>query len=155
MMADRIVQSVHLEQLSATPAPRRQAVLDRLGAARQRAANAMPENGGKGSLDYELRQMLEKLRSRLLWQHNSDSRRAHRGWPDWCIARRARSGGRGAVIFRELKREGEDPTDEQQEWLDALRCAGFDVGVWRPSDYYSGRIQRELAALAGLGTGAR
>lgn len=114
-------------------------------------ARAMPENGGRGSLDYALRAMLEKDFGRsLLWQHNSDSRRAHRGWPDWVIGRRVPPGVPGAVLVWELKREGEDPTREQREWLDALAAAGINAGVRRPSDYCSGRMARELAALAGL-----
>jgi hypothetical protein len=110
----------------------------------------MPENGGKGSLDYAVREMLADDFPALLKQHNSDSRKAHRGWPDWVIARKDRPGLPGAVLVWELKREGEDPTPEQQEWLDALSAAGFNAGVRRPSDYYSGRMARELAALAGL-----
>jgi hypothetical protein len=114
-------------------------------------AKAMPENGGKGSLDYALRMMLAgDFTGRLLWQHNSDSRRAHGGWPDWVIARAVRPGMPGAAMFRELKREGEKPTRGQREWLCALEAAGFDAGVWYPHDYYDGTIARELAALAGL-----
>ena len=121
----------------------------------------MPENGGAGSLDHTLRKILEdNFENRLVWQHNSDSRKAHRRWPDWVIGRRLsatwrpRDTGRTGVIIRELKRQGKDPTGEQQEWLDILAADGLDVGVWRPEDYYSGRIARELAALAGLGGAA-
>ena len=119
------------------------------GAARFLARH-MPENGGSDSLDYKLRKMLADDFPRLLWQHNSDSRRAHRGWPDWVIGRRAAPGEPGAVIFRELKRESEKPSAAQQDWLDALTAAGFDAGVWRPGDYFAGRIALELAALAGF-----
>ena len=108
-------------------------------------AARMPENGGSNSLDYHLRQMLrDDFTGRLLWQHNSDSRRAHRGFPDWVIA------GPGGVLWRELKREGKHPTEEQDAWLCMLTDAGEDADVWRPSDLYSGRIARELAAVAGL-----
>ena len=120
-------------------------------------AARMPENGGSASLDYKLREMLrENFTGRLLWQHNSDSRRAHTGWPDWVIARRYRSDGHGigGVLVRELKREKTQPTEDQMEWLAALKASGLDVGIWRPSDLLSGRIARELAALAGLGGGA-
>lgn len=107
-------------------------------------AAKMPENGGIGSLDHTLRKMLDDDFPQLLRQHNSDSRRAHSGWPDWVI------GGKGGVLVRELKREGEKPTAVQQAWLDLLAAAGFNAGVWRPTDYYDGTIARELAAIAGL-----
>jgi hypothetical protein len=103
----------------------------------------MLENGGRDSLDGRLRAMLRRDFPQLAWQHNSDSRRAHSGWPDWVIG--ARPGG---VLVRELKREHLNPTRAQQEWLDILEAAGLDVGVWRPSDLLSGRIARELAAIA-------
>jgi hypothetical protein len=65
------------------------------------------------------------------------------GFPDLVIA-----GHR--VVYRELKRQTENPTKAQREWIAALEAAGADVGVWRPSDWLSGKVQRELAALAGL-----
>jgi hypothetical protein len=114
-------------------------------------AMEMLEDGGYGSLDWSLRRMLKDDFPQLLRQHNSDSRRAHDGWPDWTIARKAGiPGPEPRVIVRELKREGKDPTPAQQDWLDALKAGGVDADVWRPSDLLSGRIARELAALAGL-----
>jgi hypothetical protein len=128
----------------------REAEFPLLSPALMKLARLMPENGGSGSLDYKLREMLAgNFADDLLWQHNSDSRRAHKGWPDWFIARKVPLLTPGAALVRELKREGQNPTRGQQEWLDALEAAGFDAGVWRPSDYYSGRIALELAALAG------
>ena len=53
-------------------------------------------------------------------------------------------------MYRELKRQKENPTKAQREWIAALEAAGADVDVWRPADWYSQRIARELAALAGL-----
>lgn len=80
----------------------------------------------------------------LTWYHTRDSRGSDQGWPDLVIG-----GGRsGRVIFRELKREGKDPTPAQRAWLGILTAAGLDAGVWRPSDLLSGRVARELAALA-------
>lgn len=111
----------------------------------------MRENGGYGSLDHALRMMLRDDFPVLLRQHNSDSRRAHDGFPDWILGRPAHVAGPGPrVLVRELKRENTHPTEAQQAWLDAFAAAGYDSGVWRPSDLYSGRIARELAALAAL-----
>jgi hypothetical protein len=109
-------------------------------------ASLMPENGGKGSLEYALIKMLEDNFPQLLRQHNSDSRRAHEGFPDWVITSRC-----GYMIVRELKRESTQPTPAQDAWLAAFRAAGISARVWRPSDLLSGRIARELAALAGFG----
>lgn len=40
------------------------------------------------------------------------------------------------IIFAELKRVGEEPTDEQNRWLDALGRIGppVEVYVWTPAD---------------------
>jgi hypothetical protein len=80
----------------------------------------------------------------LLGYHTRDSRRSPHGWPDWVLC------GPGGVIFRELKRQEGKPTRAQQAWLDGLAAAGLDAGVWRPADLLSGRIAREMAALAGM-----
>ncbi len=71
---------------------------------------------------------LAKLRG-WKWYHTHDSRRSQSGWPDLVLIRPPR------LLIRELKREGENPTEEQAWWLEALRRCGIDVGVWRPSDW--------------------
>ena len=83
----------------------------------------------------------------LTWYHTYNSKKSPSGFPDLVIAGRT-------VMYRELKRQKENPTKAQREWIAALEAAGADVGVWRPEDWYSGRINRELAALAGLRAGA-
>lgn len=80
--------------------------------------------------------------------HHRRSEMTNPGWPDLVIKAPA---GRAGVMFRELKRQKEKSTPAQQEWLDALSAAGLDADWWRPSDYLSGRVARELAALAGMG----
>jgi hypothetical protein len=79
----------------------------------------------------------------LTWYHTHTSKFSVSGFPDLVIAGRW-------VVYRELKRQKENPTKAQREWIAALEAAGADVGVWRPSDWLSGRVQSELAALAGL-----
>lgn len=78
----------------------------------------------------------------LLHYHTHDSRGSQPGYPDWHIVGTERS------IFREMKSERGDLTEEQKEWLSGLRKVGQDAEVWRPSDLLSGRIQRELSELA-------
>lgn len=51
------------------------------------------------------------------------------GWPDLFLFRDDR------LIVAELKREGEDPTPEQQGWLRAFgRVRHILVAIWRPRD---------------------
>lgn len=65
-----------------------------------------------------------------------------KGWPDLIIV-----GNR--LIARELKSERGRTTPEQVVWRQVLFGAGVDATDWRPSDWRSGRIERELRALAG------
>lgn len=101
-------------------------------------AAAMSES----DLDRKVQQIARGLG--LLVYHTFDSRRSAPGWPDLTIVGRS-------VLYRELKRENGRLTTAQRAWLAALGDAGQDAGVWRPSDLLSGRVARELAALAGIG----
>lgn len=83
----------------------------------------------------------------LGWIHHRRSEMTNPGWPDLVVKAPA---GRAGVMFRELKKQKEKPTQDQWEWLDALSAAGMDADWWRPSDYLCGRVARELAALAGM-----
>jgi hypothetical protein len=51
------------------------------------------------------------------------------GFPDLVLVRDAR------VLFVELKREGAKLRPDQERWRDALRAAGADWRLWRPSDW--------------------
>lgn len=68
--------------------------------------------------------------------HTRDSRGSTAGFPDLVLVRRPR------LLFAELKREGEQPTPEQAEWLDELWGCGCEAYVWRPSDWPT--VQRVL-----------
>lgn len=52
------------------------------------------------------------------------------------------------VLWRELKTFGRKPTAAQLEWMARLEQAGQDAGVWTGEDLLSGRIERELKAIA-------
>lgn len=104
-------------------------------------AAAMPE----AVLSEEVRRACKTLR--LLAYHTHLSKHSAAGFPDWTIL----NPRTGDILYRELKRERQHPTAAQQEWLDALAVHG-DADVWRPSDWLSGRITRELAKLAALST---
>jgi hypothetical protein len=104
---------------------------------------AIADTMKEAALEQAVRHHLADLPS-LLGYHTHDSRRSHSGWPDWCFV-----GPRG-VMWRELKAANGRTTAAQNQWIDALRRAGQDADVWRPADLMSGRIARELAALAGM-----
>jgi hypothetical protein len=101
----------------------------------------MSEDRGPDSLDAHVRRLMKDLG--LLGYHTFRSDKSEKGFPDWTIV-----GTR--TIFRELKRQSEDPTKAQRKWLEALAASGEDADVWRPSDLYSGRIARELVAISEL-----
>jgi hypothetical protein len=129
-----------------TPAP----VAGAAGAGHRRrkapltAAEALAASMSEADLERHMRSILRDL-PQLLAYHTHDSRRSGSGFPDWCLV-----GPRG-VMFRELKKQKGIVTSAQRAWLGALSTAGQDAGVWRPEDLASGRVARELAALAGLG----
>lgn len=58
------------------------------------------------------------------------------GFPDCWFVRD------GRLLVRELKRDGQVPTAAQAWWLEALRGAGINAGVWTPKDWPA--IQAEL-----------
>lgn len=51
------------------------------------------------------------------------------GWPDLVLAKA------GRLIFAELKSQRGRLSDDQHAWLDALRAAGAEAYVWRPSQF--------------------
>jgi hypothetical protein len=96
----------------------------------------MPE----AELQESVRALAKQLGLRMY--HTHTSRHSPAGFPDCVIL------GAGRVMFRELKRQRGKPTPDQQCWLDGLAACGEDTGVWRPSDWLSGRVQAELTELA-------
>jgi hypothetical protein len=79
-----------------------------------------------------------------LTYHTHRSDRSEAGFPDLVLVRR------GRVIFAELKDATRKVTGDQQLWLDRLgdvehvAAAAVTVHVWRPADWLSGLIEREL-----------
>lgn len=61
------------------------------------------------------------------------------GYPDLTLAH-----ARYGVIFAELKSERGTLADHQALWLDALEAGGAAVYVWRPVDWFAGRIHHVL-----------
>lgn len=101
------------------------------------AIKAMPE----AELEQNVADTCRHLRLRRYHTHRAQH--SPSGFPDDVIL------GPRRMMWRELKRESGKPTAEQVEWMDHLRRLGHDVDIWRPSDWFSGRIVRELQELAG------
>lgn len=94
----------------------------------------------EGGLDHEVQRLLTDYD--LLAYQVGDSRRASlKGWPDLVILGRA-------VLFRELKADTGRVASAQTQVGRLLAAGGADWAVWRPRDLTSGRIERELEAVA-------
>ena len=74
---------------------------------------------------------LVKEAKKLGWlcYHTHDSRRSEKGFPDLTMVRRDR------LLFAELKVGKNEPTSDQQKWLESLVRAGPRAFVWRPEDW--------------------
>ena len=70
--------------------------------------------------------------------HTHDARRSNPGYPDVTLLTKG-----GRLLFRELKTRTGRVRPEQKVWIDRLRAAGYDAGIWRPEDM--DRIHAELA----------
>ena len=71
------------------------------------------------------------LAKRCGWRvfHVFNSRKSEAGWPDLFMVRGPR------CLIRELKVPPNKTTAAQDDWLDLLRGAGLDAGVWTPDDW--------------------
>lgn len=77
---------------------------------------------------------------RLYAYHTYDSRGCAPGFPDLVIVGKR-------VLWRELKSTRGQLTRDQTQVLAGLVQAGQDAGIWRPVDWFSGRIQTQLMAV--------
>lgn len=64
--------------------------------------------------------------------HTYDSRRSAKGFPDLVLVRPA-GPRKGRCLFVELKAEKGRLSPEQEQWIEALKAAGAEIYVWRPS----------------------
>lgn len=111
---------------------------------RVNAAQAVVLGWSEKQFQQNVVDLVKALRGR--WFHVFDSRRSVPGYPDlhiWFPNCR-----RPVGMFRELKTEKGVVSREQVIVLEQFRACGYDVGVWRPSDWVSGRIQDELREAA-------
>lgn len=100
-----------------------------------------------------LRSVLDLTRWLDIFTHHCRPARTDKGWrtpiagnrgfPDLVLI-----GPFGGILWRELKSQRGRLDPAQVVWGDRLRAGGGDWDVWRPDDWLSGRIERELKALA-------
>lgn len=88
------------------------------------ALRTMPKMSEK-----QFQQQVVDMARALGWMayHTHDSRRSEPGFPDLVLVRER-------IIYAELKSETGKPTLEQLSWMEALKVAGAEVYLWRPSD---------------------
>ena len=84
------------------------------------------------------------IRRGYLIYHTHDSRRSQPGYPDLHLIHAEK----GISLFRELKRKTGTLSKDQRTWLSALTAAGQDAAVWRPIDWFNGRVDAELDGKA-------
>jgi hypothetical protein len=75
--------------------------------------------------------------------HTYDSRRSESGYPDLHLVHAEL----GISLLRELKSERGTVSPAQRKWLTALQLAGVDVAVWRPTHWFDGTIDTQLAGM--------
>lgn len=73
--------------------------------------------------------------------HTYDSRRCEPGFPDLVIVGRT-------ILYRELKSATGTVTAEQRFWQSRIKAAGGDWDLWRPADWRSMRVFKELTGIA-------
>ena len=77
-----------------------------------------------------------------IWHYHAyQPKRDNAGWPDLVLI------GRRGAIFRELKRDGQQPTAIQSEIGLRMQRAGLDWAVWRPVDLRAGAVMSELEGI--------
>lgn len=97
-----------------------------------------------GWSEKEFQEQVVTLAQALRWRyyHTHRSDRSPAGFPDLVLVHPAR----GRLLFRELKSEKGSASAAQREWIEDLSAAHQDVGVWRPRDWLSGEIHKQLGA---------
>jgi len=102
----------------------------------------------------QLTKLCIELINRLgMWVNHNETSRAKSG--AWATALLGNNGapdlnpivGYG-ILHAELKSETGRQSPEQIEWERRITAAGGLYVIWKPRDWYSGRIERELRALA-------
>lgn len=77
------------------------------------------------------------------WFHSADPVKDRQpGFPDLVMA------GNNGVLFAECKGSSEELSTEQMMWKWKLLAAGQLWHLWRPPDWDSGEIRRQISSIA-------
>lgn len=90
----------------------------------------------------QLQDVVTRLAGTLGWRcyHTHDSRRSQPGFPDLVLIHPRLK----ITLWRELKTQKGKTSPAQDGWIRDLTTAGQNAGIWRPIDYFTGRIETEL-----------
>lgn len=113
------------------------------GTGNQHAAKVIAAAMSEAKLEEHVRAACKQLG--ILRFHVRISRGTTPGLPDDILI-----GARG-MLWRECKTQKGKPTPAQISTGEALTAAGQDWGIWRPEDWLSGRVVRELTRISSLG----
>jgi VRR-NUC domain len=100
----------------------------------------------RGMTENDLQAAIEELcgQLRLTWCHPLSLKGIPKGWPDLVIV------SWHGVLWRELKTHTGRLSPEQRAFGEQLRQGGQNWDVWRPLDYLTGQIERELTRIAAV-----
>lgn len=104
-----------------------------------------PRTAGKKSLHRAVKELCKDVYP-VGYHHNTVALGSDPGYPDLTLW----GNGEPGVMWREEKSMTGAFEEGQAEHLLSLHEKGFDVGVWKPCCLLSGRIELELARLAGV-----
>jgi hypothetical protein len=93
--------------------------------------------------EFQARIVAEAVRCGWKVRHVPDSRRTDPDWPDLDMSHRLQR----RYVKREIKTANGRLSPGQKALIADLEAAGVDVGVWRPADWDSGEIARDLLGL--------
>lgn len=94
----------------------------------------------------QLQDVVTRLAGTLGWRayHTHDSRRSQPGFPDLVLVHPRLK----LTLWRELKTQKGKTSLAQDGWIRDLTAADQNAAVWRPIDYFTGRIEAQLRGEA-------
>ncbi len=76
-----------------------------------------------------------------VFEQRVPARRSSKGFPDWVLVHPVY----GRTIYVESKSQKGQMSKDQKLWANCLILAGNEHHIWRPSDWFSGKIEAILS----------